>query len=341
MGNELANDTVDAPESDALAEIAKSDDASLYIEQRREDEATSKEIDEAPDLADAVQVAEKKKLSRNERRRAAREALERENADLRAKIEPTERSEAPPTYDREKSDLGVLENSLQFAHDKHGEKFIAAYEAFTNHVRQSGDQATYNKIMASADIGDALVEWYDQGAQAQQAEEPVDPYQAALEQGRQHTNFEAALAEREQQIRVQTEARFRAEQFAQAYPDFQETVAGVADIETIPAPMLEMIKRSEFGPAIAYWLAKDATEGQGLIWDLADLDGNTHGQAMLVGRMEQMVRNGFNQTSAPPRATKAPPPIKPIQGGSDGPKDIHSLAKNDDISAYAKARGRG
>jgi hypothetical protein len=341
MGNELANDAVDAPESESLAEIAKPDDASLYIEQRKEDEAEDRSDEQLPDL-------ERKKLSRNERRRAAREALERENEQLRAKVgdkplgaEKPEAPEAPPQYDREKSDLGVLENSLQFAHDKHGEKFIAAYEAFTNHVRQSGDQATYNKIMASADIGDALVEWYDQGAQAQQAEEPVDPYQAALEQGRQHTNFEAALAEREQQIRVQTEARFRAEQFAQAYPDFQETVAGVADIETIPAPMLEMIKRSEFGPAIAYWLAKDATEGQGLIWDLADLDGNTHGQAMLVGRMEQMVRNGFNQTSAPPRATKAPPPIKPIQGGSDGPKDIHSLAKNDDISAYAKARGRG
>jgi hypothetical protein len=340
MGNELANDTVDMPEAEATAELAKPDDISLYVEQRREDEAEDRP---AADGDEQQPDPERKKLSRNERRRAAREALERENADLRAKIEPPERPEAPPKFDREKSDLGVLENSLQFAHDKHGEKFIEAYEAFTDHVKQNGDQATYNKIMAAADPAEAMVEWFDQGAQAQpqQAQEPVDPYQAALEQGRQHTNFEAAIAEREAQIRLETETRFRAEQFAQAYPDFKEAIDSIAWIETVPAPMVEMIKRSEFGPAIGYWLAKDAFDGQGLIFELENLNGNPLAQAQLVGRMEQMVRNGFNQTSAPPRATKAPPPIKPIQGGSDGPKDIHSLAKQDDISAYAKARGRG
>jgi hypothetical protein len=340
MGNELANDTVDMPEAEATAELAKPDDISLYVEQRREDEAEdrpSKDDEPAPD-------PERKKLSRNERRRAAREALERENADLRAKIEPPERPEAPPKFDREKSDLGVLENSLQFAHDKHGEKFIEAYEAFTDHVKQNGDQATYNKIMAAADPAEAMVEWFDQGAQAQpqQAQEPVDPYQAALEQGRQHTNFEAAIAEREQQIRLETEVRFRVDQFAQAFPDYHEVLSAVDGVNTIPAPMLEMIKRSEFAPAIAYYLAKDCWDGEGLLLELGKLDGNPIAQAQLVGRMEQAARNGFNQVQAPPRsATRAPAPIKPIQGGSDGPRDIHSLAKQDDISAYAKARGRG
>jgi hypothetical protein len=339
MGNELANDVVDAPESEALAEIAKPDDVSLYIEQRKEDEAEDrplKEDEPAPD-------PERKKLSRNERRRAAREALERENESLRAKVERPEAPEAPPKFDREKSDTGVLENSLKFAGDKHGEeKFMQAFQAFTDHVKQTGDQATYNKIMAAADPGDAMVQWYDEGAQAPQAEEPLDPYQAALEQGRQHQNFEAAIQEREQQIRVETETQFRVQQFAQAYPDYHDALQAVDGINTVPAPMLEMIRRSEFAPAIAYYLAKDCWEGEGLLFELEKLDGNPIAQAQLVGRMEQAVRNGFNQVQAPPRATKAPPPIKPIQGGSDGPKDLHTLAKSDSIEAYAKARlGRG
>jgi len=59
-----------------------------------------------------------------------------------------------------------LENSLRFAHQAHGEKFQQAYNEFTNHVAQTRDQATYQRVMASHDPGEALVQWYkDQSLQ--------------------------------------------------------------------------------------------------------------------------------------------------------------------------------
>lgn len=53
-----------------------------------------------------------------------------------------------------------LENSLRFAHQAHGDKFNKAYDAFTNYVAQSRDQASYQRVMASHDPGEALVQWY-------------------------------------------------------------------------------------------------------------------------------------------------------------------------------------
>jgi hypothetical protein len=59
-----------------------------------------------------------------------------------------------------------LENSLRFAHYTHKEKFDEAYNAFTDHVSRTRDQATYQRVMASADPGESLVQWYkDQSLQ--------------------------------------------------------------------------------------------------------------------------------------------------------------------------------
>jgi hypothetical protein len=336
MGNELANDAVDLPEAEATAELAKPDDASLYIEQRREDEAG----DRPPSEDEPAPDPERKKLSRNERRRAAREALERENETLRAKIE---RPEAAPKYDPQTADEGALENSLKFAGEKHGpEKFHAAFDAFRDHVQRTGDKATYQRIMASADPGEALVEWFDSGGPSQ-APQVEDPYEAALEQGRQATNFQAALAEREAQIRLETEVQFRAKEFAKQVPDYAEKIETLKSLgDLVPPVMAELILRSEVGPAIAYGLATDMEAGGDTIWNLHELANDPITQARLVGAWEQHFKNSMHQASAPRRTTKAPPPVKPIQGGADGPKDLMSLAKSDDISAYAKARlGRG
>jgi hypothetical protein len=53
-----------------------------------------------------------------------------------------------------------LENSLRFAHQAHGDKFNQAYQEFTDHVAQTQDKATYQRVMASHDPGEALVQWY-------------------------------------------------------------------------------------------------------------------------------------------------------------------------------------
>jgi hypothetical protein len=59
-----------------------------------------------------------------------------------------------------------LENSLRFAHYAHKETFDQAYSEFTNYVSKTRDQATYQRVMASADPGEALVQWYrDQSLQ--------------------------------------------------------------------------------------------------------------------------------------------------------------------------------
>jgi hypothetical protein len=53
-----------------------------------------------------------------------------------------------------------LENSLRFAHYAHGDKFNEAYQAFSEHVGQTRDQATYQRVMAAPDPGEALVAWW-------------------------------------------------------------------------------------------------------------------------------------------------------------------------------------
>jgi hypothetical protein len=273
------------------------------------------------------------------------ERIKAENENLRKQVEgraadPTPGDRAPEIQ----TDTGAIENSLKLVGDKYGtEVFEAAFNAFANHVTSTKDQQLYNKVMSAPDVGEALIAWHEQGG-APEAPQSQDPLAEAMEAGRQDTRFQGALQEREAQIRVETAAQFRAEAFAKTVPDFHEALADVNGVDTVPAPMMDMINRSEWGPAIAYMLAKDCWAGDGVLLQLAELEGNPIGQAQLVGRLEQIAQNQMNRSSASPQrtATKAPPPIKPIQGGSGGPADLHALAQNEDASAYAAARrGRG
>jgi hypothetical protein len=343
----MSGDLENTPEteSEVAAELAKPEDASAYIEERREQEAAdTPPEDETDALAREVRDRhpELKKASRYERLKRARDSYKAEAEDWRAKYEGRGSAEAdthPMPGDRPiNKDLGAIENDLRLAGDRHGnEKFTAAFSAFENYMGSTKDQATYNKVMSADDVGEALIAWHEQGG-ASQAPQAQDPLQEALEQGRQDTNFQAAIAEREAQIRVETAARFRAEAFAKTVPDFHQALADVNGLDTVPAPMLDMIHRSEFGPAIAYMLAKDCWEGQGVLMQLAELDGNPIAQAQVVGRLEQLAQNQMNRSASPQRATKAPAPIKPITGGSGGPKDLHSLAQSTNIDGYISAR---
>ncbi len=53
-----------------------------------------------------------------------------------------------------------MENSLRFAHYAHGDKFNEAYQAFTDHVSKTRDQAAYQQVISSPDPGEALVGWW-------------------------------------------------------------------------------------------------------------------------------------------------------------------------------------
>jgi hypothetical protein len=54
----------------------------------------------------------------------------------------------------------ALENSLRFARYAHKEVFDKAYEEFVDYTHKSRDQATYQRVMQSADPGEALVQWH-------------------------------------------------------------------------------------------------------------------------------------------------------------------------------------
>jgi hypothetical protein len=53
-----------------------------------------------------------------------------------------------------------LENSLRFAHFAHKDMFNEAYQNFTDHVQKTRDQASYQRVMASNDPGEAIVQWW-------------------------------------------------------------------------------------------------------------------------------------------------------------------------------------
>jgi len=60
-------------------------------------------------------------------------------------------------------------------------------------------------------------------------------------------------------------------------------------------------------------------------------------QAQAFGRFEAAFER-LNGAPAPARVTQAPPPMRPVKGGANAPRDIHSLAKSDDASDYIRAR---
>jgi hypothetical protein len=53
-----------------------------------------------------------------------------------------------------------LQHSLQFARHAHKETFDRAYEEFVDYAHKTRDQATYQRVMSSADPGEALVQWH-------------------------------------------------------------------------------------------------------------------------------------------------------------------------------------
>jgi hypothetical protein len=110
--------------------------------------------------------------------------------------------------------------------------------------------------------------------------------------------------------------------------------------------MLELIKRSQFGPEICYAMARDVWDAnsRGLFDTAQSLAHDPVAQAKMVGQMEQAIMTGRNQGTWPggpaqsARATKAPPPLSSVRGGASAPKDLHSLAKSDSADDYIRAR---
>jgi hypothetical protein len=348
-------------EAEVAAELAKPEDISNYVEEREEQEgverieteaeAENRKIQEKlPELRDA------RKASRYKRLKRARDQYKSEVEELRAKYEPEGRAPEddgdvhPMPGDRPQPSpetTAQLENSLESARHLYGEQvFNNAYSAFVHYCEQTKDQAAYQRVMNSPDVGAELVQWHSENAHL---EGPTPDFEAEMEQGRQQQEFQQQLAARDAEIRVQTEANIRAEAFAKEVPDFLEMVQALDSMVTdFPPVMTDLIRRSPHGPEIAYILAKDFFgDLPGSPGDLVDharsLANDPIAQARMVGQMEQaiMTRRGMIPKGGivpTPRATRAPAPLRPVRGGADGPKDIHTLAKSDDAEAYIRAR---
>lgn len=338
-------------EAEATAELAKLDDASLYIEEREEQDNVGRLESEAEATVRQLQekvpeLKELKKTSRYQRLKAGRDRLAAENEELRSKLGQSSEPEQHEAYSETDRDTGInpkdsdvdtapLQRSLEAAQHMHGDGFQKAYDAFVAYAHETRDQATYQRIMQSADPGAELVQWWNE--QGNPSPSP-EAYEAAMQQGRQQQEFAQAMAARDQEIQVQTEYRLRAEQFAAGCADFEETINSLDGLEPLPPVMVDLIRKSHVGPEIAYAMARDYwdLDSKGLIDQAYAIANDPFAQARMVGALEQAI--SINRGKPMPRTTKAPPPLAPVRGGANAPRDIHSLAKSDDASDYIRAR---
>ena len=135
----------------------------------------------APKDEDGARVPSWRLAEEAERRRGAEQALTELRNELAQMRWQMQQQQQPPQAPQEAPDIFAdpqgfvntlqttfdqrlkalqLENSLRFAHFTHGDKFNEAYQNFMDHVTKTRDQATYQRVMASSDPGDALVQWY-------------------------------------------------------------------------------------------------------------------------------------------------------------------------------------
>jgi hypothetical protein len=349
--------TENTQETELTAELAKPEDISEYVEERQEQiaqdrppedeiDATVRELREKhPELKEA------KKASRYERLKRARDQYKAESEERGRRLAQYEtqpeqyEAEMPgqqPQHEASTPEAAHIERSLESARHIHGEGFDKAYHAFVNHMQRTRDAAAYQRVMQSPDIGEALVQWHNEMGNPI----PEGNLEAEIEQGRQQQEFQQQLAARDEEIRVQTEAKLRVEAFAAQCPDFFETMQSVDGLDDGLSPlMLDLIRHSQFGPEIAYHMARDFWEPNslGILENAKAIAGNPIAEARMIGQMEQalMTRRGMIPHGGmvpAPRATKAPPPLSPVRGGANAPKDIHSLARSDDASDYIRAR---
>ena len=168
-------------------------------------------------------------------------------------------------------------------------------------------------------------------------------YVEALAEWKADEKVRAALAERDQraaeeaqqravQAKAQTFAE-RAVQVRQQIPDFDEVV-GAADVQ-VPAHVTEVLLESDFGPQLAYHLAKNPDEAA----RISRLSPTA--AARELGRLEARFERPAAPVEQKPVTTKAPPPMKSVQGSAQpGVKDPSRMSM-DEYRAWRKSQGAG
>jgi hypothetical protein len=118
----------------------------------------------------------------------------------------------------------------------------------------------------------------------------------------------------------------RAEELKARVPDFDEAIEGFARLGGKFEPhVIEELQFSEYGPLLAYQLAKNPQKA-------AELNAmSARDAAREIGRLEAKVT-----LPQPKKQTQAPPPIKPPSGGASPKPDIFKLAESEDITEFVK-----
>lgn len=137
-----------------------------------------------------------------------------------------------------------------------------------------------------------------------------------------------------QEIEAAATAAERVRVFAQQQqlPNYHEVLQSVSsDPELfIPHHAIKLIRHSEHGAAIAYWLASSVDGME----QLRRLRGMNHEQtAKWVGKAEATYEAGMRQRHAPPqsqqptarRATQAPRPMTPLRGSASSPSQLATV----------------
>jgi hypothetical protein len=259
-------------------------------------------------------------------------------------------TEAPLTQavDNDVAELAKPEDVSEYVADRQEQEKAEASPAEPPQQRRA---SRYERLKRARDAAQAEAAELRKrlGIEPEQpSQEPAnqqDPYEAE----RQQAEFAQQMAARDQMIADQAAFRARAEAIAPQFPDFQETIESVVGIYDPPPELCQMIMKSPFGVEIAYALAKDAwhENSQGVLEHFETLRGDPIAQAREFGRMEEAFKMAAQQRAAAThqphetRVTQAPPPMRPVTGGSGGPRDFHALARSDDASDYIRARRSG
>jgi len=117
------------------------------------------------------------------------------------------------------------------------------------------------------------------------------------------------------------------------YPDYDATIAKAQRLPVGPA-LAQAIKASDMAGDVLYYLAKNPTEAL----DLNGLDA--YGAAREIGRIEARIEL-TRQSPSTKAVSRAPAPVKPVQGGAEGvERDINQLSMADHMRAVRERKKR-
>ena len=143
---------------------------------------------------------------------------------------------------------------------------------------------------------------------------------------------EATRAQKENQVRAEREYKAlerewnkREEAVVAKYEDYQDVA--YADDHMVSPAMAGVIKASEIGPEIAYYLGKHPSESD----EIADLSPAQ--AALAIGRIEERLRQ---QQSTKPKRSNAPPPAEAGRTGAS--ESSNQLSEKMTPDQWIKAR---